>query len=211
MYSIPIVPRHIWSSYTAKDIVSGNTDDTKKMVGTGPFKYGAGKGGSQTLQWNRRDGWWATSALGKKMPMQYIVDIHNTSNTASLQNFLQSKIDLSNNFFPGINKLVKGNVKTYYSKAPYMLAANTAWLVPNLTKKPLDDRAFRTRTGLLDQHRPHRPGRLRQHRLQGEPDRAPAELEQVDRPGPGQQARLQVQRRHGEGAARVQRLSGPRR
>ena len=143
MYSIPIVPRHIWSSYTAKDIVSGNTDDTKKMVGTGPFKYGAGKGGSQTLQWNRRDGWWATSALGKKMPMKYIVDIHNTSNTASLQNFLQSKIDLSNNFFPGINKLVKGNVKTYYAKAPYMLAANTAWLVPNLTKKPLDDRAFR--------------------------------------------------------------------
>ncbi len=143
MYSIPIVPRHIWSAYTAKDIVSGNTDDTKKMVGTGPFKYGAGKGGSQTLQWNRRDGWWATSALGKKMPMKYIVDIHNTSNTASLQNFLQSKIDLSNNFFPGINKLVKGNVKTYYAKAPYMLAANTAWLVPNLTKKPLDDRAFR--------------------------------------------------------------------
>jgi peptide/nickel transport system substrate-binding protein len=143
MYSIPIVPRHIWSGYTAKDIVTGNTDDTKKMVGTGPFKYGAGKGGSQTLQWNRRDGWWATAALGKKMPMRYIVDIHNTSNTASLQNFLQSKIDLSNNFFPGINKLVKGNVQTYYAKAPYMLAANTAWLVPNTTKKPLDDRAFR--------------------------------------------------------------------
>ena len=39
-----------------------------------------------------------------RMPMKYIVDIHNTSNTASLQNFLQSKIDLSNNFFPGINK-----------------------------------------------------------------------------------------------------------
>ena len=44
MYSIPIVPRHIWSTYTAKEIVSGNTDDTKKTVGTGPFKYGAGKG-----------------------------------------------------------------------------------------------------------------------------------------------------------------------
>ena len=143
MYSIPIVPRHIWSGYTAKDIVSGNTDDTKKMVGTGPFKYGAGKGSSQTLQWNRRDGWWATKALGKTMKMKYIVDIHNTSNTASLQNFLQSKIDLSNNFFPGINKLVKGNVQTYYPKAPYMLAANTAWLVPNTTKKPLNDRAFR--------------------------------------------------------------------
>ena len=71
--------------------------------------------------------------------MKYLVDIHNTSNTASLQNFLQNKIDLSNNFFPGINKLVKGKVKTYYAKAPYMFAANTAWLVPNL-KEPLNDR-----------------------------------------------------------------------
>ena len=36
-----------------------------------------------------------------------------------------------------------GKVGTYYKKAPYMLSANTAWLVPNTTKKPLNDRAFR--------------------------------------------------------------------
>ena len=71
------------------------------MVGTGPFTYGGGKGRSVTLQWNRRSGWWATKALGMKMPMQYFVDIHNTQNTASLQNFLKNDIDLSNNFFPG--------------------------------------------------------------------------------------------------------------
>ena len=47
----------------------GNTD--KYMVGTGPFTYGAGKGTSGTLQWNRRSNWWATKALGMKMPMQY--------------------------------------------------------------------------------------------------------------------------------------------
>ena len=57
-----------------------------------------------TLQWNRHGGWWRTRALGIRMPMKHIVDIHNTSNTASLQNFLQNKIDLSNNFFPGINR-----------------------------------------------------------------------------------------------------------
>ena len=142
-YTMPIVPRHIWASYSAQAITTGNNDDMSKLIGTGPFKYGGGKGGSQTLQWNRRDGWWANRALGKRMPMRYIVDIHNTSNTASLQNFLQSKIDLSNNFFPGIDKMIKGNVKTYYSRAPYMLAANAAWLVPNTTKKPLDDRNFR--------------------------------------------------------------------
>jgi peptide/nickel transport system substrate-binding protein len=77
------------------------------------------------------------------MPMRYIVDIHNTSNTASLQNFLQSRIDLSNNFFPGINRHVGRGVGTYYNRAPYMLAANTAWLVPNTTKKPLNDVNFR--------------------------------------------------------------------
>jgi peptide/nickel transport system substrate-binding protein len=144
MYSIPIVPRHVWSSYSATEITTGNTDDVSKMVGTGPFKYGAGKGTSGTLQWNRRTGWWATKALGMRMPMQYIVDIHNTSNTASLQNFLQGNIDLSNNFFPGVDKVIDGSkIQTYYAKAPYMLSANTAWLVPNTTKKPLNDRVFR--------------------------------------------------------------------
>ncbi len=142
-YSIAIVPQHIWKGYTATQIVSGNTSSRSKLVGTGPFKYGGGAGGTQTLQWDRRDGWWATKAFGMRMPMKYIVDIHNTSNTASLQNFLQNKIDLSNNFFPGIDKYIGGRVRTYYQKAPYMQAANTAWLIPNTTKKPLNDPVFR--------------------------------------------------------------------
>ena len=140
LYNLAIVPQHIWSQYSATDITTGNADNA--FVGTGPFTYAAGKGGSQTLQWNRRSGWWAEK-LGYHMPMKYIVDIHNTSNTASLQNFLQSKIDLSNNFFPGIDKQIGGKVQTYYTKAPYMLSANTAWLIPNTTKAPTSDRAFR--------------------------------------------------------------------
>ncbi len=143
MYQIPIVPKHIWSSYSATQITTGNTDDTDKQVGTGPFTYGAGKGSEQTLQWNRRNGWWATKAFGLKMPMQYLVDINNGSNTSTMQNFLQDNIDLSNNFFPGIDKQVGGKVGTYYPKAPFMLSANTAWMVTNTTHKPLNDRAFR--------------------------------------------------------------------
>ena len=141
IYSWGIVPQHLWKNYSATEITTGNTD--KYMVGTGPFTYGAGKGTSGTLQWNRRNGWWATKALGLKMPMQYLVDIHNTQNTASLQNFLKNDIDLSNNFFPGVDKSIGGKVQTYYSKAPYMLSANTAWLVPNTTHAPLNDAAFR--------------------------------------------------------------------
>ena len=141
IYEIPIVPQHLWKNYSATEITTGNTD--KYMVGTGPFTYGAGKGTSGTLQWNRRNGWWATKALGLKMPMQYLVDIHNTQNTASLQNFLKNDIDLSNNFFPGVDKSIGGKVQTYYPKVPYMLSANTAWLVPNTTHAPLNDAAFR--------------------------------------------------------------------
>jgi len=141
IYSWGIVPEHLWKNYSATEITTGNTD--KYFVGTGPFTYGAGKGTSGTLQWNRRPNWWATKALGLKMPMQYLVDIHNTQNTASLQNFLKNDIDLSNNFFPGIDKSIGGKVQTYYSKAPYMLSANTAWLVPNTTHAPLNDAAFR--------------------------------------------------------------------
>ncbi len=143
IYTLPIVPKHIWSGYSATEITTGNTDSTSKMVGTGPFVYGGGKGSSVTLQWNRRSNWWATKALGLKMPMQYVVDIHNSQNTASLQNFLKNDIDLSNNFFPGVDKVIGGKVQTYYPKAPYMLSANTAWLVPNTTHAPLNDVAFR--------------------------------------------------------------------
>ena len=143
MYQIPIVPRHVWSRYSATEITTGNTDDRAKMIGTGPFKYAAGAGSSQTLQYDRRNGWWATRAFGLRMPMRHFVDIHNTSNTASLQNFLQNKIDLSNNFFPGIEKQIGGRIGTFYTRAPFMLPANTAWLLPNTTKAPLSDRAFR--------------------------------------------------------------------
>ena len=141
IFTYGIVPAHVWKNYDGKEIATGNTD--KYFVGTGPFSYGAGKGTSGTLQWNRRDNWWATKLLGVKMPMKYIVDIHNTQNTASLQNFLQNNIDLSNNFFPGIDKQIGGKVQTYYAKPPYMLSANTAWLIPNTTKAPLNDSAFR--------------------------------------------------------------------
>jgi len=144
LYSVAIVPKHVWQSYKATDIATGNADDTSKIVGTGAFTYGAGAGSSQTLQWNRRDSWWAAKQKVEPLPaMKYLVDIHNTQNTASLQNFLQDKIDLSNNFFPGIDKSIGGKVQTYFDKAPFMLSANTAWLVPNTQKKPMNDPAFR--------------------------------------------------------------------
>jgi peptide/nickel transport system substrate-binding protein len=52
--------------------------------------------------------------------------------------------DLNNNYLPGVQSLVnQGKVLTYFKKAPYMLSANTAWLEPTTTVKPLNDVAFR--------------------------------------------------------------------
>ena len=75
---------------------------------------------------------------------KYIVDIVNGANSVALGMVLQGGLDLSNNFLPGIGELVnRGYVKTYYPAAPYMLSANTAWLVTNDKKTPTSDPAFR--------------------------------------------------------------------
>jgi peptide/nickel transport system substrate-binding protein len=142
-YNWPIVPQHIWKGYSSADIVSGNLGDTSKLVGTGPFKYMSGKDSNENFVWQQRSGWWATTVYKDKIAPKYIVDIYNGSNSASLANLLAGNIDLSNNFVPGIDQQVGGNIQTYYSGAPYMLSANTAWLVPNFMHPPLNDPKFR--------------------------------------------------------------------
>jgi peptide/nickel transport system substrate-binding protein len=143
LFNVPIVPQHIWSAYSDEDVVSGNLADTSKLVGTGPYTYGGGLNSQQTFTWKRRSGWWATEELNLQAAPAKIVDIFNGSNAASLGNLLAGKIDLSNNFVPGIQKQVGGRIQTYFPAAPYMLSANTTWMFPNTTKKPLDDAAFR--------------------------------------------------------------------
>jgi peptide/nickel transport system substrate-binding protein len=143
LFNIPIVPRHIWSAYDEETVVSGNVADKTKLVGTGPYVYGGGLDSTQTFTWTRRDGWWATKALGLNAAPAKIVDIFNGSNAASLGNLLSGNIDLSNNFVPGIEKQIGGRIQAYYDAKPFMLSANTTWLFPNTTHKPLDDPAFR--------------------------------------------------------------------
>jgi peptide/nickel transport system substrate-binding protein len=143
LFNVPIVAQHVWKSYTNDQIVSGNTNSIKKLVGTGPYTYHSGLNSTETFTWQKREGWWATKSLGMTVKPKYIVDIFNGSNAASLANLLAGKIDISNNFVPGINKQVGGKIQTFYSGKPYMLSGNTAWLFPNTTKAPLNDRQFR--------------------------------------------------------------------
>jgi peptide/nickel transport system substrate-binding protein len=141
-FNVVVVPQHIFKGYSNTEITTGNLQNPKKLVGTGPYVYQSGVGAaSQTVVWTKNPNWWATKALGLKVAPKYVVDIKNGTNAAALSNFLAGNIDLFNNFAP--KSAIRGNVKTYYDRAPYHLGANTTWLFPNTTKKPMSDRQFR--------------------------------------------------------------------
>jgi peptide/nickel transport system substrate-binding protein len=141
-FNVAIVPQHIFKNYTKTDIATGNLGNTKNIVGTGPYLYQSGVGAtSTTVVWKKRGDWWATAALGKSVAPTYIVDIKNGTNAAALSNLLAGNIDLFNNFAP--KSAIKGKFKTFYNSTPYHLGANTTWLFPNTTKKPLNDKEFR--------------------------------------------------------------------
>ncbi len=141
-FNVAIVPQHVFSKYTKTQIATDNLFFPDDIVGTGPYLYQSGaSAASQTVVWKKNPNWWATKALGLRVAPQYIVDIHNASNAAALANFKAGNIDLFNNFAP--KAAISGGAKTYFDKAPYHLGANTTWLFPNTTKKPLDDKQFR--------------------------------------------------------------------
>jgi len=140
-FNVAVVPQHVFSKFSNTDLTTGNLT-SQSIVGTGPYVYQSGfSAQSPTMVWKRNDGWWAIKALGLKVGPTYVVDIKNGTNAAALANFQAGNIDLFNNFAP--KNAIKGSVKTYFSGVPYHLGANTVWLFPNTTEKPLNDPQFR--------------------------------------------------------------------
>jgi len=141
-FMVAVVPQHIFKNYSHDDIATANLDNTKNIVGTGPYLYQSGVGASSdTVVWVKNTKWWAIKALGKQVAPKYIVDIRNGTNAAALANLQAGNIDLFNNFAP--KAAIYGRFKTYYAKAPFHQAANTTWMFPNTTHKPLGDAQFR--------------------------------------------------------------------
>ena len=142
-FMVAIVPQHVFQKWSKTELATANLNLTNgKIVGTGPYMYQSGYGASsETVTWKKNANWWATKQLGIKVAPTYVVDISNSSNAAALANFSAGNIDLFNNFAP--KSAIRGQTKTYYSKAPWHLSANTVWLFPNTTQKPLNDAAFR--------------------------------------------------------------------
>src|SRR5581483_4348752 len=131
---------------TIKTAAQLTTYNPHTPIGTGPYKLDtSGYDVTTRVVWQKRDHWWASDQGIAPLPApKYIIDLVNTSNTNALSGVLSGIEDLNNNYLPGVNKLVdSGKVHTYFPKAPYMLSANTAWLEPNTTHKPLDDPVFR--------------------------------------------------------------------
>lgn len=139
LYGTMIVPEHVVGEWAEGDYISNQNADP---IGSGAYMYSSH--GSDRMVWERNDDWWAIDAMGMEMPARYVVDIVNPSNEVALGLLLQGGLDLSNNFLPGIATLAdSGQVQTYFPEEPYMLSANTAMLIPNATRAPGDDPAFR--------------------------------------------------------------------
>ncbi|MFN8519255.1 MAG: ABC transporter substrate-binding protein [Chloroflexota bacterium] len=144
LYNRAILPEHIWKgTLDTEETVTGANGPDPAPIGSGPYKFNSVA--QDRMVWERNPDWWGTKALGLDPKPKYIVDIVNGGNNVMLGLVLQGQIDLSNNFLPGTANILAGGygLQAYYADKPYHMSANTAWLVPNTTKAPLDDAAFR--------------------------------------------------------------------
>ena len=149
IWNIPIVQKAQWSAgvHSASDVTTFLADPTKVPIGTGPYTLDhSGTGdGTVKVEYSRKDSWWATS-IGEPMPQPLVIDdLVNSSNNIALGLVIHGDEDLNNNYLPGITKLLSSGygIVTYFSKPPYNLAANTAWLVPNTKRAPMNNASFR--------------------------------------------------------------------
>lgn len=145
LWKAPVVPQHIWSKLSPANQITGAN---AHPVGTGPMLLAAHT--PAEVAYKTDPNWWAIKQLSLSFKFKYLVDVVNGSNNVELSALTAGQIDWSNNFLPGINELVTGlngnagyGFKTYYSGAPYMLSANTAWLEPNTTRAPMNNVNFR--------------------------------------------------------------------
>ncbi|QSB13621.1 ABC transporter substrate-binding protein [Natronosporangium hydrolyticum] len=141
LYSEQIIPEHTWGEVAEEDLMTVAGDDI--IYGTGPYTYHSNTEDRLVLE--RNDDWWGTEHLGLEMAPRFIVDFVNQGNDVVLPQLIQGEIDLSNNFILGINQINEfgDDVTTFYDEPPYMLSANTAYLIPNTEREPMNDPEFR--------------------------------------------------------------------
>jgi peptide/nickel transport system substrate-binding protein len=170
LYTRLILPEHRWSDLVASGDADGDGADgdgadsdgadsdgaeadkspgvalvtgDDRIVGTGPLRH---VGHSETRAvYERNDDWWATEQLDLEIQPRYVIDFRNASNEVVVPQLLTGDIDVSNNFITGVQNLdgYGETITTFYPEDPYMIPANTAVLIPNHQREPMDDTAFR--------------------------------------------------------------------
>jgi peptide/nickel transport system substrate-binding protein len=141
MWNLPMMNPSQYAGITSATFTSFSP---KTPIGTGPYTLGSIDPTIRVV-WQKKAVWWAAKQKVSPSPVPtFIIDLCNTNNTNALGGLLTAIEDLNNNYIVGINQYVtSGKMQTYFNGPPYDLAANTAWLTPNTTKKPLDDKTFR--------------------------------------------------------------------
>ena len=139
MYTLPIVPEHVWKNATEKDIMESANENP---IGSGP--YTAYRWDQDRMVFKRNENWWGINYFGKKPVPKYIVEVRVLSNNVALGMIIKGELDWSNFFLPGVPTLAKYyGIHTWFKKPPYMLSDNTAILFLNVNKEPLNDPNFR--------------------------------------------------------------------
>lgn len=134
-----ILPKHLWEGYEKSnpkimEFINNNP------VGSGPYKVQSGD--QAQLIFVRDDNYWGKSVHGKLPAPKKIVHPIFKDNAAGDIAFQNGEIDVMQQFTPAIWKMwqdKKKPVGTWYSEPPYFIPAGMPMLVPNTTKKGLDN------------------------------------------------------------------------
>ena len=142
-YNVAVVPQHIFKSYTHTDIATGNLErheeDRRHRARTRTSPASAPS--SETVVWKKRSDWWATKALG----LNGRADVRRRHQERHERRRAVEPARRQHRPVQQLRAEVgdQGQVQDVLQRRPYHLGANTTWLFPNTTKKPLNDRQFR--------------------------------------------------------------------
>lgn len=152
LYSTPILPKKYYEPYVNQygdeltdlgkwPVIAENKDPTK-LLGSGMYKVLYT--GDDYFILERVDNWWGKDVFGKLPGPKYIKGVIVYSNQVAANMLGAGELDWSTFYIPGGPTMIqKGYVVSFYSKSPYYLSANVAFLFLNTAKKPFDDPNFR--------------------------------------------------------------------
>jgi peptide/nickel transport system substrate-binding protein len=152
LYSTPILPKKYYEPYVNQygdeltdlgkwPVIAENNDPTK-LLGSGMYKVLYT--GDDYFILERVDNWWGKDVFGKLPGPKYIKGVIVYSNQVAANMLGAGELDWSTFYIPGGPTMIqKGYVVSFYSKSPYYLSANVAFLFLNTAKKPFDDPNFR--------------------------------------------------------------------